>query len=104
MSKGDKMAKWGSILGYCAAGILLLRIVLDIGTAFISAIACITCLLFPVLLFGFFAAIVAIVMGIIALVQGTSENMKMKAFLAIGLGAGYFIIGIIWAIVSAIIW
>ena len=61
-------------------------------------------ILSPVLIFGFVAAIVAIIFGIIALVQGTSENMKMKAFLAIGLGVGYFIVGIIWAIVAAIIW
>ena len=103
VSDGDKMAKWGSIMGYCAAGILLLRIFLDVGMEFISAIACIACMLWPVLAFGFVAAILAIVFGIIALVKGTSEGMKTKAFIALGLGIGYFIVGIIWAIVSLII-
>lgn len=103
MSDGDKMAKWGSMLGIAAAAILLLRIVLDVGMEFVSALACVACLIWPVFAFGFVAAILAIIFGIIAVVKGTSDSMKSKAYLSIGLGAGYFVVGIIWAIVSIIL-
>jgi hypothetical protein len=100
---GDKMAKWGSMLGIGAAVVLLLNIVLDIGAAFIPAIGCITCLIWPIFFFGFIAAVLAIIFGIIALVKGTTPSNKPKAFMSLGFGIAYFVLGIGWAIGWAIV-
>jgi len=96
------LAKIGMFCGIFAVGGLLLRIILDVLNWVIPGVWCLYCMLWPIFALGFLAALAAIGLGIAKIVMDPKGDKKI-ALISIALGAGYIVLGVVWAIVSVVI-